>query len=387
MANAGSEFDTNGEDDTNGDITDDDNGPACGPSSSTDADQTNATALTEDPGEFQFDLEDAFKKLSIATRCPSDENLTALEWTFRTVPELMQIFLGKRHSLEETAILIAAGMRSTKTSIDLDIGDFKESMRRTLDEHSFGVSRVHVGHFSYIKEIFRRLSVLEERREAFPTFARDPTQPLPDVAIRNELDGMQVSLHALQRREDLTSYFNKLRHDHNKLDADTRPAVNRLKQTTISHGTKIADLIKVVASIKGDLCWIKSDLGEIKRRPDAISARMTLLESYLIDLPRLEVKMLDLTDKVDKQRQSEEEVAEIRLMKQRVAQLMAKEEANEVEKYQLKQEVAQLKTEGATKEAEIRQLKANDEAKDVKIRQLEREMAAIKAFITGRSNI
>lgn len=81
------------------------------------------------PCDFQFDLQEAFKKLAIATKEPSDENFEALEATFGDLGQLIKILLSKKHTAEEAAILLAAGMRSTKMSIDNDMDDHKEGAR------------------------------------------------------------------------------------------------------------------------------------------------------------------------------------------------------------------------------------------------------------------
>lgn len=179
------------------------------------------------PCDFQFDLHEAFKKLSIATKEPSDENLEALEATFGDLGQLIKILLSKKHTAEEAAILLAAGMRSTKTSIDNDMNDHKE-----------GVRRVHNGHFLNIKEIFRRLSVVEGRRQAFPTFAQDPEQPLPSPTILEELDGIQASLHDLQQRDNLTPYFNKIRADLTEFKSDARQQLKRQHVTMQKQGNE-----------------------------------------------------------------------------------------------------------------------------------------------------
>lgn len=178
------------------------------------------------PCDFQFDLQEAFKKLAIATKEPSDENLEALEATFGDLGQLIKILLSKKHTAEEAAILLAAGMRSTKMSIDNDMDDHKEEART-----------VHLSHFSHIKQIFRRLSVVEGRRQAFPTFAQDPEQPLPTPTILRELDGIQASLHELQQRENLTPYFNKLRADFTEFSSDARQQLKRCRSKSMRWNT------------------------------------------------------------------------------------------------------------------------------------------------------
>lgn len=150
--------------------------------------------------DFRFDLQKTFKKLTIAANNPSDGNLEALQSTFRNLDQLSQILLSKKHTAEEAAIIVAAGMRSTKFTV-----------RNEIRDHRQDIHHVHVSHFSHIKQIFRRLSVVEARRQAQPLVAHDPEQPLPDVTILEELDGIQQSLNALEQREDLAPHYNLLR--------------------------------------------------------------------------------------------------------------------------------------------------------------------------------
>lgn len=59
--------------------------------------------------------------------------------------------------------------------------DLQEAFKKLAIATKEGVRTVHLSHFSHIKQIFRRLSVVEGRRQAFPTFAQDPEQPLPPL--------------------------------------------------------------------------------------------------------------------------------------------------------------------------------------------------------------
>jgi len=209
-------------------------------------------------------LDNASAKLSIAASHPTAKTLQELESIFVDINRLTEILLSKAHAACEDATLVAAGIRSSE-----------------IEEYIGGVQKVLHCHFSLVKEIFRRLSALENRHEAVPTSARDPVHALPSFDLRKELNSIQEALHGLQRREDLTSSFKKLRHQHFQLEAAVRPFRKEKIRRAQLHGARIARLEEALAKKDQELEQMRMDMAEMKIRMDEIQALGTGLRGFL----------------------------------------------------------------------------------------------------------
>jgi hypothetical protein len=78
--------------------------------------------------------------------------------------------------------------------------DFLHKQSLNQDKRMDGMMK----HFdSKMKEFFRRVSILEDRRRAFPTTAEEPLCPLPAPSLTAELDSLQTRLYALEKQADL----------------------------------------------------------------------------------------------------------------------------------------------------------------------------------------
>ncbi|KAK1831027.1 hypothetical protein QBC39DRAFT_352700 [Podospora conica] len=224
-----------------------------------------------------FDVEDAFEKLAIASKNPCKDNLAALESTFSHPDQMIEILLSENHPPMQAVLLIVAL-----------IGSVKKAMEDDNSEHREGLRLVHTGHFSHMKQLFRRMSVLEGKREALPTFAQDPDQPLPSPALLEELDGIQATLQELVEREHLTPYFNELRaqladlrDEFNRFSTPARQQLKRQQMTMSRHGDQMAKQGAEMQEMREQLQKKDERLDEQDQMMEKLAAEMNEVKALL----------------------------------------------------------------------------------------------------------
>ena len=214
--------------------------------------------------------------LSIAEKDPSPGNIGKLRACFST-PQHVSEFIGlERHTPRGVALLAAVGM---EIGSDRYTKALEFLYKRALGEDK----RVKglVAHFhSKMDECFRRVSVLEDRRRAFPSTAEDPLHPLPAPSLAAELDSLQTRLSALEKQAELEPTVKK----HGKRLANLGESLESVKKSAANFKLDTNNKLDRYRAHGQQIDRLNTLTARIVREPERNDSRIQSLQSQISDL-------------------------------------------------------------------------------------------------------